>query len=217
LDSSTVSLEKIKVFFKQFKPLSLKKGAMIIQSFEDAPEHVFFLEKGLVRMYCISPEGEQLTLHVFSPQSYFPVMISFTHGANTHYFEAMTPVVLRRAPQQRIMQLLSNQPDLLFSLTSRIFAALEGYATRIKQLVFKDSYQKTAAILGYLSEKFGEHKGNSYTLSPLFTHEHIASWAGMTRVSVSKAMGRLRKKGIIDYSGKSLVILDHLKVMQESK
>jgi len=216
MQSQKVAQEKIRLFFEQSKPVVLPKNSILIQSFEDVPENIFYLKKGLVRMYCFSPEGEALTLHIFTPGSFFPIVFSFSESPNSSFFESMTPITVYKAPRKDVMQFVQRQLDVLFYLTTTSFLALEGYTTRIRHMVFNNSYQRTAVLLVYLADKFGEREGASFLLPHVFTHELIASWVGITRVSVSKAIGQLKKKGIVTYSNGKLQILDMGKINKEA-
>jgi CRP-like cAMP-binding protein len=53
-------LKKLNPFFAQFKPLTYKKGQVILRP-EDKIEYIYFIEKGYVKFYYISPDGKELT------------------------------------------------------------------------------------------------------------------------------------------------------------
>jgi CRP-like cAMP-binding protein len=70
-------------------------------------------------------------------------------------------------------------------------------------------------LLTYLSKFFGKPVAGGATMLDFpLTHEHLASWAGMTRVSISQAIGKLKKQSLIRYDKNHIVIPDLKKLAE---
>ena len=63
---------KIQKFFIQFPSQKYGKGEIILHP-EDNPLGAYYLAKGHVREYAISPQGIEVTIHIFNPHSFFPM------------------------------------------------------------------------------------------------------------------------------------------------
>ena len=96
---------KTERFFSSFTSLTYKKGETIIRA-EDPPLGVYFLTKGSVRQYLVSPSGETLIVHVYRLGSFFPLMWALNDIPNTFYFEAIVEVEVRRAPRDKVVDFL---------------------------------------------------------------------------------------------------------------
>jgi len=206
---------KVKAFFEKHRRHEYLKGDIVIQAHEAYPG-IFYLITGYVRMFTISKVGEELTMHIFKPHTYFPLSLALKSGKNPYYFEAMTDVSVFMAPKEEVFDFLKSNPEVMFSLTSRFASALEGFSTRLQHLMFGNALSKTASLLTYLTKFFGKPVPGGTMLDFPLTHEHLASWAGMTRVSISQAIGKLKKQGLIRYDKNHIVIPDIPKLAESA-
>jgi len=82
----TKTNKDLETFYAQFTPRVYKKGETLIRS-DDDPQGIFYLKKGYVRQYSISPAGIELTLHILKPVSYFPLVWAINGTPNVYNFE----------------------------------------------------------------------------------------------------------------------------------
>lgn len=199
--------QKIKDFFASFPSITYQKREIILHpnaSFSD----VFFLKKGKVRMYAISPEGEEVTLHIFLPYSYFPLMLLLSERSNTYYFEALEEVIIEKAPYTVTLDFIKSHPEVLYELTQRFSNAICGLLTRIENLAFEQSFTKVIHLLIYLAEKFGQKNGTDTIIQLPLSHEDIANWVGLRRETVSRQIEILQKDSLVSIRNKKINIAD---------
>lgn len=108
-------------FFSQFQLRTYKQGEMLIRA-DDDPQGIFCLTKGYVRQYIISRTGEELTLHILQPISYFPMVWAFNDTPNVYFYEALTPVEIGRAPKNQVLEFIKDKPDLISELMSELLS-----------------------------------------------------------------------------------------------
>lgn len=101
-------LKKIETFFSPHRPLTYKKGKVILQNF-DPLSHIFYFQKGLVRQCVITNEGEEITIHFFKPPSFFPIMLALSQEENRYTFIAATNAVVRKAPVEAVLLFLKKE------------------------------------------------------------------------------------------------------------
>ncbi len=201
-------------FYKQFDIRKYKKSEMLIRA-DDDPQGIFCLTKGYVRQYTISPAGNELSLHILKPISYFPMVWAINGTPNVYFFEALTPVEVGRAPRDKVVDFIKDKPNLLFALMSEL---LEDYAetlTRVEHLVFSDAYRRVISVLIYIAKHFGEKKGNRIIVNHRFTQQDIATLVGVARETASIEIEKLRKKGLIKYIDHSILYEDINKLDSE--
>lgn len=208
-------LEKVEDFFARGSAIRYKKGETILHA-GDEPQGVFWLKKGYVRLYCLSSEGEEMTLIIFKPQDFFPMIWAVNNAPNLYYVEAMTPVEVYRLPREEFLSFVKEHPDVLFELMSKVLVRLGGLLQRMQYLAFGKAYEKVASILFICAERFGKETIGKVTINVPLTHKDVANLLGMTRETVSIEMKKLAKAGIIDYKGKFVVVRDLAKLRQES-
>lgn len=199
--------QKLKNFFQRYTKIAYKKGAVILRP-EETPTGIYYLEKGYVQQYVISAKGDLLVIHLFKPGSFFMMMWAINNTANSYYFEAQTPVEAWRAPLTDVREFVKREPEILYDFTSRLLKGVSGLLKRLELLVLDPAYIKLISLLSYFAKSLGEKNGEDIVVRLPFSHKDIASWIGTTRETTSLQMEALKKKGLINYSRKTLIIKD---------
>lgn len=208
-------IERLNKFFSKFKKHHYKKGEVILRG-GDSSQGVYFIDKGYVKDYSISKEGEELTLIIFKPEDFFPMQWVFNNKPNTHYFEAMTAVELWRCPKEDFIAFIEANPEIFFELTSHILVRMGGIMQRMEYLAFGNAYQKVASILLICAERFGEKEGEEMVIKVPLPHREIANLLGLTRETTSIEIKKLERKSLISYRGRDIVVKDVLGLRNES-
>jgi CRP-like cAMP-binding protein len=207
--------QKLNNFFSKFKKYRYKKGEVILHG-GDVPQGVYFIDKGYVRDYSVSKDGEGLTLFIFKSEDFFPMQWVFNDRTVPHYFESMTAVELWRCPRENFITFIKTNPEIFLELVSRIMLRLGGLLQRMEYLAFGNAHQKVASILMICAERFGKKSGKSTIIQVPLTHKDLAMVVGMTRETVSIEMGKLEREKIISYKKHLISIKDMHKLLQES-
>lgn len=201
-------LKKLNPFFAQYKPLNYKKGQVILRP-EDKIEYIYFIEKGYVKFYYLSPDGKELTFLIYNPGYIFPLLFTFLGNTTTrYYFEAYTPVTLRRAPRETFTELISTNTFLIFSLAQEVVIRWQELLNRMELLKLGNAFQNVAYIVGLCADQFGTKKGDIITIDLPLAHKDIASMVGLTRETVSLEMKKMEQMGIIEYKRNNITIKD---------
>lgn len=198
-------------FFGKKKVIHYKKGETILRP-GDTPQGVYFLNKGYVRLYSISESGEELTLIIFKPYDFFPMMWAINGAANENHLEAITDVQLYRSPREDFLRFLADNPYVFLDLTSLILIRMGGILRRLEYMAFGNAYQKVASILMICAERFGIKQSNGMLIDVPLTHKDLAMLVGMTRETVSIEIKKLEREGIVAYSKKQILVKDMRKL-----
>lgn len=216
MKNSTVSpIHKLETFFGQFRYLHYKKGAAILHA-GDEPPGVFYLAHGYVRLYSISKDGEELTLIVFKPEDFFPMMWAVNDTPNDYYLEAMTTCELYRAPREEFVDFMKQNPDVEFDLMSKILVRLGGLLSRMEYLAFGNAYQKVASIILICAERFGKQVRGRVEIRVPLTHKDVANFIGMTRETASIEIKKLERKNLITFRGRHIIVKNASALRRES-
>lgn len=205
---------KIKNFFSKYTSVTFTKNQIVISPEEDITS-IFFLKKGLVRMYIISEEGLEATIHVFRQGSFFPMMLALSNSINKYYYEAMEEVETLKAPPDTVIEFIKSDSEVLFDLTTRFSIAIKGLMNRIEQLVSQGTYSKVASLLLYLADTSVDRDNNRHLIDLKFSHDQIGTWVGATRETVSRQMEKLEKKRIITHHDHKIIINDIERLKEE--
>lgn len=201
----------IERFFAKFSRQTYAAGDIILRA-DQPPPGVFYLKKGFVRQYTVSSRGEVFVLHVFRPGSHFLMMWAFNGTPNQYYYEAITPAEVYRAPLASVREFFERHPSCLYYFTKRLLSGVSGLLSRIECLMLESAQVRTALLLLYLSKTYGEEDGNRIAIRVPLTHKEIASWIGTTRETASLQMESLRRKGLIAYGKRQIVVVDRARL-----
>jgi CRP/FNR family transcriptional regulator len=207
-------IKKLEGYFGAFPLLKYKKGEVILRP-ENDPQGVSYLKKGYVRQYMVAQSGAMLMLHIFKPGSFFPMTWVVNNESNRYYLEAVTPVEIWRAPKKEVGEFLKAHADVAHDLTRRLLLGISGMRRRMEYLVMDSAYQKTVLLFLYLVQNIGEKEGTGFVLPVPVTHREIAAWIGTTRETASLQVETLKKRGLIIYRRRQLVIPNFKKLEKQ--
>jgi CRP/FNR family cyclic AMP-dependent transcriptional regulator len=199
----TNSLEIITQEFPQF---SYTPKSIIMDPAKTIPD-VYYLEEGYVRMYLLSEEGEELTLHIFRPGACFPLMLVVADVINKYYFEAITPTIVRKIPKSVVVTAIKEDPKLAFEIAQRFAGGVVGYLAKVESLLLHDAYSRVVSILCYLGERFSKKvSSDTVKVNLAITHYLLSTWVGLTRETVSRQIEKLERNKLIESKDNVLTI-----------
>jgi CRP-like cAMP-binding protein len=198
---------KIDQFFQSYPRVRLRKGQAIPSAEQDIPD-IFWVERGMIRMYQIRDDGSEITMHLFRAPTFFPMMLYLSHRHGNYYFQAVDEVIARKAPGKAVEEFLKQNSDVLFDLTTRFANGITGLLLRIEELAAPHTKQKLVSLLLYLAQTFGRQEEGRHTIDLRLSHDDLAAWIGAARETVSRQMEKLEKDGLVVKQNQRLVIPD---------
>lgn len=201
-------------FFSQYRLYKFKKGEVLINAEENPPE-VFYLTSGIVKRYAVTEDGDELTLNIYRPISFFPVSNAINNSLNHHFYEALTPVEVWAAPKEKVLEFLKNEPEVVFDLLGRIYKGLDGFFLRMEKLMGSGAEAKLMTELLIAAKRFGISNNQATVINLKLTEKDLAAQTGIARETVSRQLNKLKRKGLIEYKNKRLQINDLGKLEEE--
>jgi len=134
------------------------------------------------------------------------MMLAIGNTENKYHFETSSPVEVWRAPTDKMLDFVKNEPEVLFDLAKRFAAGLNGLAQRFEGLMFENAYNRVVSLLLYLSKRFGEKGRGGIIINLPLTHKDIAAWVNLTRETTSRQLEKLTEQEIISYNHQFITI-----------
>lgn len=197
----------LKNFFLQFKQLRFHEKEFIYRP-DEVIENIYFIEEGHVGQQTFLLNGERFTINIFHPGSYVPMSIAMGKIENDYWFEAMTPLVVRKAPFNQVVEFLKENQLAMQELLSRFSLGLNFFTIRTEMLAFKKAREKIVTTLYWSAHQYGKKVAGNLVIDFPLTHSRLASLAGVTRETASKIMMELKKAKILTYARKKITIFD---------
>ena len=196
--------KELEIFYKQFSIREYKKGEVLIRA-DDDPQGIFCLQKGYVRQFSISKTGNELTLQILKPITYFPLIWAINGAQNIYFYEALTAVEVGRAPKEQVVRFIKDKPVIILELMSKLLGDYEETLSRIEHLVFSDAYRRVISVLLYIATNFGVENSKGIIVNHRFTQQDIATLVGVTRETASIEIGKIEKKKLVKYVDHSML------------
>lgn len=162
-------------------------------------EHLYVIASGRAKSLHASPDGDEHVVDLLAPGDLFGGLRSLGSLEHTETVRAMTTTCALRLGAAEFRAVLLAHPQVAVR-------ALEATAEQLRKA--RDSLtarslapvaQRVAGVLLRLADKFGRGRGDGAVLIDVpLSRADLASMAGSTPESVSRAMSGWRTAGIID-------------------
>lgn len=169
----------------------------------DFADNFYYLKKGKVKVFMTSFDGMEKTLSTAGKGDLLGEGAFFDKKPRVSSAKATTAVELVLINEKLLLELIKKYPRLAFDLLEILATRIRLLSTQLDSMTFM---QADARIAQFLLEHETDGRVN-------FTHEEIATAAGVSRVTVSKALSRFSKDGIISTFYRGITIDDKEKLM----
>lgn len=153
-----------------------------------AAHQFYFLKDGKIRIFVTSGEGVEKTLTIYQKNAIFGEASFFDGSPRMTSAQALEVSHIVPITRKAVLTCFRDQPDLALSMISSLSKTVRMLSDQINQIAFLPAEQRIAHFLKQEADKNGVVS---------YTHEQIASFAGASRVTVSRKLAEWRKKGWI--------------------
>ena len=172
----------------------LRKGETLFYE-GDAADHVFNVKSGFMRVARLGEDGRRHVLAFLGQGDY----LGHTNRPNYVYSaEALTDVQLCQFTRSSIDDLEENYPEFKKQFNRLTACLLDEMTDLLFTIGRKNAIERVASFLIYLRDK---QKGKSQRFAEQIwlpmTRADIADFLGLTLETVSRAISRLKREGLI--------------------
>ena len=158
------------------------------------PATAFFIViDGLVKLYRITPAGDETVIHVLQKGESFAEAVAFTGNRYPATAEAVTDARVGRVPADHIVRCIRESPDIALAMIASTSQHLHHLVQQVEQLKAQSGVQRVAEFLASLSP--AEHGTCAIALP--YDKILIAARLGLTPESLSRAFAKLRGVGVV--------------------
>jgi CRP/FNR family transcriptional regulator, cyclic AMP receptor protein len=167
---------------------------------------VYFILGGWVKIRTYNIDGKEVTLNIVGKGEVFGEMAPLDEVPRSTDVITLTPTVVANLPATDFVALVQTQPQAGIRLAKLMARRLRQLNRRLR-LRESDSTSRVADILLFLAEGQGK-EGKSGIEIPNLPHRELSSLSGMARETVTRVLGKLEKKGLIQRDSDTLCIVD---------
>jgi CRP-like cAMP-binding protein len=164
-------------------------------------EVIFILKKGRVQLYRMSSEGRKLVMDTLGPGTLFGEMSLVGAGLHNAFAEAMEESLICVMNRRDVEKLILSKPQVAIRLLDLMAKRLRESEERLEQTLFHEVPSQLASLLLRL-----QTEGGAGTIQT--THEELAEQLGVYRETVTTALSKLKREGLISIGRKRIGIED---------
>ena len=167
---------------------------------------MYLIISGLFKVYKSGINGRDKTLNLLGKGEFFGMTALFSNGVRTNSVQALTEGKLLSIERDRYKELISNFPDVALKTIGILSSQLQHANQEIKDLTFKTIEDRLKNTLLELGDKFGAKNENYIRIKQKFTHRELADIVGTTRETVTKLLGSLQDKDLIEINNRTILL-----------
>jgi CRP/FNR family cyclic AMP-dependent transcriptional regulator len=177
--------------------------------FPDQPgESVLLLARGRVKILSLTPGGRETIVAFVEPGELFGELAVLDASPRSEYAEAVEESLTLAIPRDELVALMARRPDVALAITKLIGLRRRRVETRLKNLLFRTTRERTAAVLVELTESHGRAVGPYWEIAIRLSHQDLANLVGATRETVTLTLGQMQKEGLIRVSRRRITVLN---------
>ncbi|MEW6585630.1 MAG: Crp/Fnr family transcriptional regulator [Nitrospirota bacterium] len=181
----------------------VRKGEEIFSEGVDATAF-FVVASGRVKIYKVSPDGKEHTLHIHGTGDLVAEAAIFDSMVYPASCMAMEDSTLVRISGDGFRNLVKSQPDLALKMMSGYSKRLRQFVAKIEELSLKDIKTRLA---GYILEN--SRVENGLTVCHLgYSKKELSSLLGTIPETLSRALAFLKQKKLIEEKDNVIIIPD---------
>jgi CRP/FNR family transcriptional regulator, cyclic AMP receptor protein len=173
---------------------------------------IFLLLEGRIRIYKVVAERE-LTLIVLESGTMFGEMSLTAQGAHEAYTQAMQPSRVCAISHNQFRQLVMDNPEVGLRVAEVLSERQVLYWNRMADIALKEVPARLASLILQLVGSEGVAIPEGYRIPTRYTHEQLGAMIGARRVAVTRALGWLRRAGVVELRRRRIYVTD-IKVLE---
>ena len=174
----------------------------------DTSHHVCALIAGQIRLVRALRSGQQLLLGVKHPGDEFGELSAIDGARRAASAIADVPCVVAQLAGERFNELLAADAALSLAVTHRLAAQLRVANERLRARTADTTLTRVGHQLVELSALMIKHGGARNRIELAITQHDLADWIGATREATARALGHLRRAGLVETSRGCILVTD---------
>ena len=182
---------EVQTLLAQATVIDLEPGQSLFRQ-GDAAAAFFIVITGWVKLYRITPAGDEAVLHVLTKGESFAEAVAFVGGRYPATASAATNARVVVIPAHHVINCVREMPDIALAMIASTSQHLHRLVQRVEQLSAQSGLQRVAEFLAGLCPNMD----GSCTISLPYDKTLIAGRLGLKPESLSRVFAKLRSVGV---------------------
>ncbi len=188
-----------------------RKGGNIWKP-DDRSDGIFFLQSGQVAIVSSDRDGREIAFGVIKPGEPFGELCFCApkkHFLRGTYARAVADSEVLEIKLDDFMAFLQTSRDLIQAFTFTFCCRLSDCHRRVEFLAYRGAEERLGRVLLHVAATRGKPSDalSGQTVLPV-SHDELAQMAAMSRPHVTVTMGKLRRRGLVNYERNKPLMVD---------
>jgi len=176
----------------------------IIFSDGDEGDGFFVVVEGLIKIFKVSLDGKEQTLHIYGPGEPFGQVAVYAGRSYPASAQAIAKSHVLFFPRAAFVDLITRIPSLAMNMLAVLSRRLREFTVQVENLSLKEVPGRLAAYLLYLADEEGQE--DTVTLS--ISKGQLASLLGTIPETLSRIFTRMTELNLIEMDGRIIKLLN---------
>jgi CRP-like cAMP-binding protein len=161
---------------------------------------IWLVYRGVVQLTTLYPSGDEAILGLISPLMPFGIPLSLLQ---TYSATAINEVDAMRIPWREVQQ----SPELMECLLGQMVRRLQQSEALSAIASHRRVEDRLLEFLQLLKRDLSQPTAQGHRLIIRLTHQHFANAIGTTRVTITRLLGQLRDRNLIDFDSTRHILI----------
>lgn len=182
----------------------------------DESREVYFIRKGKVRIYKISPGGSETSIAIFSTDDVIGELAAIDQEPRSASAKAMTAVSLLSMSQERFLYTMQAVPRFGLNIARMLAHKLRWTSAFAESIAQFDAAGRLLHIILLHNDQYGEAlEGERWQVNMGLNQSDLASMVGARREWTNRILSEWRRRGLLEFDNGVITILDLPRVRAE--
>ncbi|MDQ0286550.1 CRP-like cAMP-binding protein [Desulfofundulus luciae] len=190
------------------------RGQLIFSSGEVA-DRVYFVQKGLIKIYYLAGDGRRVTVALRHPGEFVGLAEALCGMERICFAEAVEDVNILVFKRDDFLKLLTSKPALAVKIAQILGKRIREAQNTIYEIVSWPVAGRLALLLLKLAERTDTTgKMELVEINLRLTHEEIACMIGTSRPTVTTILNTFKQEGAITVKGREIKTIRPAKLLK---
>lgn len=181
------------------------QGALVFVEGQ-APRGVFVLCQGRVKLMATNKDGRTFILKIAEPGEILGLHAAVSNKDYELTAETLQPSQLAYISREDFLRFLKEHGDACLHAAQQLSNDCQSAYDVIRSIGLSHSVSEKLARLLLQWSGDGRVVNGAIRLKVALTHEEMAQLIGTSRETVTRTLSQLKKKGVVEFTGSTLVI-----------
>lgn len=175
---------------------------------EEPARKIFLISSGRVKIGTYGSDGKEVTKAILSPGEVFGELALISDGSRRDFAYSLEDTTLCVLEKPDLQEMLRERNELQLFFLRLIGNRTLRLEQRLENLMFKTSRSRIVEFLHELANTKGRAVGFEREVRNMLTHKEIADLTGTSRQTVNAVLNDLRRKNILIFDRKRMLVRD---------